>query len=193
MYEVLFQTINQKISISKEEFEICKKFFVPKKLKKKQYFLQEDEICRNIAFVEKGLLRLYNADHKGNEHILQFAIEGWWITDLYSFFTVEPSVNNIEAYEDSEILLLSRTAYENLLEEMPKFERFFRILNQNSLIANIRRVSGTLSKTAEEKYLSLLEIYPDIVQRVPQHMIASYLGITPETLSRTRKQLIFNK
>jgi len=193
MYEVLYRTINQKISVSEEEFENCKKFFVPKKLKKKQYFLQEDEICRNIAFVEKGLLRLYNAGHKGNEHILQFAIEGWWIADLYSFFTAEPSVNNIEAYEDSEILLLSRTAYENLLEEMPKFERFFRILNQNSLIANIRRVSGTLSKTAEEKYLNLLEIYPDIVQRVPQHMIASYLGITPETLSRTRKQLIFNK
>jgi CRP-like cAMP-binding protein len=190
MFELLFQKVNEKIALTKEEEETCKTFFIPKKLRKKQYLLQQDDICRYTAFVEKGVLRSYSVDDKGVEHIVQFALEGWWIGDLYSFLTGEPSAYNIDALEDAELLLLTRQAHEGIMDAVPKFERFQRIQVQNSLISLQRRLVGSMSLSAEEKYTKLIHSYPDIIQRVPQHMIASYLGITPETLSRIRKQMI---
>ena len=114
---------------------------------------------------------------------------GWWISDHYSFLTGESAVYNIDALEDSELLLLSSQAEEQLLQKFPKFERYFRILLQNSVIATQRRLIGSLSQTAEERYTDLIANCPTIPQRVPQHMMASFLGITPETLSRIRKQM----
>ena len=117
------------------------------------------------------------------------AMEGWWMADLYSFLTDESSIFNMEALEDCELLLITKPSWDLLLGKIPVFERFFRILIQNNLIATQRRLIGTMSETAEEKYLKLIKTYPDCVQRVPQHMIASYLGITRETLSRIRGQM----
>ena len=171
------------------EKEICRTLFIPKKLRKRQYILQQDDICKNLIFVENGLLRSYNLDDKGNEHILQFAPEGWWIADVYSFFTGENSNYNIDAIEDSELLLITNSALEQLYERVPKFERYFRILTQNNMIAMQKRLMSELSSTAEDKYLKLIAAYPNIVARVPQHMIASYLGLTPESLSRIRKRI----
>lgn len=193
MFEVLLNKIQEKVILSLEEQEILKTFFIPKKLRKKQYLLQEGDVCKYVAFVEKGALRSYSIDDKGNEHIIQFAPEGWWVADNYSFFTSEPSTYNIDAWEDSEILLLSLDEYERVVDEIPKMERYLRILLQNSLIALQRRILSNLSHTAEEKYVKLLGVYPDIVNRFPQHLIASYLGITPETLSRIRKQIAYKK
>lgn len=193
MFEVLFKTINEKVSLTQEEQEICKSFFSAKKLRKKQYLLQQDDVCKYTAFVEKGVLRSYTIDDKGIEHIVQFAAEGWWISDMYSFLTGEPSTYSIDVLEDAELLLLSGTSNEQLLKTVPKMERYFRILTQNALIALQRRIVGSLSQSAEEKYNHLLNVYPHIIQRVPQHMIASYLGITPETLSRIRKQISLRK
>jgi CRP-like cAMP-binding protein len=193
MYELLEEKIKEKVSLTEEEFEFCKTLFIPKKIRKKQYLLQAGDVCKYTAFVEKGILRSYTVDDKGNEHILQFALEGWWIADMYSFLTGEPSTYDIDALEDTEVLLLTREANEKLYEKVPKFERYFRILIQNSMVAMQRRLSGTLSLSAEGKYLKLTETYPDIIQRVPQHLVASYLGITPETLSRIRKQLASKK
>ena len=189
MFEVLFKAINEKVSLSEEEQETCKAFFTFKKLRKKQYLLQQDDVCKYTAFVEKGALRAYTIDDKGYEHIIQFALEGWWISDIYSFLTGEPSSYNIEALEETELLLLTKTTNEEMLEKVAKMERYFRILSQKSLVALQRRLIGSLSQSAEEKYTKLVTSYPDIIQRVPQHMIASYLGITPETLSRIRKQM----
>lgn len=189
MFEVLFQKLDEKIELTEEEKESCKSFFTPKKLRKRQYILQEGDVCKYIAFVEKGMLRSYTIDEKGNEHIMQFAFEGWWISDHFSFLTGEPAVYNIDALEDSELLLLSSQAEEQLLQNFPKFERYFRILLQNSVIATQRRLIGSLSQTAEERYTDLIANCPTIPQRVPQHMMASFLGITPETLSRIRKQM----
>lgn len=189
MFDLLFQKFEEKIRLTAEEKELCQSFFSPKKLRKKQYLLQEGDPCRHIAFVEKGMLRSYTMDEKGNEHIIQFAFEGWWIADQYSFLTGEPSNYNIDAMEDSELLLLTRQAEEQMLERVPKFERYFRLLLQNSLIATQRRLAGSLSKSAEQRYNELNESCPTIQQRVPQHMMASFLGITPETLSRIRKQI----
>ena len=190
MFEKLFQSIDQRIQFTEKEKEICKTFFTPKKLRKKQFLLHEGDVCKANAFVEKGMLRSYTVDEKGNEHIVQFAAEGWWISDLYSFLTGETSDYYIEALEDCEVLLLSKSASEELLSTLPKFESYQRLLLQGAYIAMQRRISASLNQTAEDKYLSFIAAYPDIMQRVPQHMVASYLGITPETLSRIRKQLI---
>ena len=189
MYELLHKKIAETISITEEDFNYCKTLFLPKKLRKKKYLLQEGDVCKYTAFVSKGLLRTYTIDDKGAEHILQFALEGWWIADLYSFLTDEPSQFNIEALEDCELLLITKPSWDLLLTKIPAFERFFRILIQNNLIATQRRLIGIMSETAEEKYIKFLKTYPDCGQRVPQHMIASYLGITRETLSRIRGQM----
>ena len=189
MFELLYKKITEKIALSEEEFEVCKALFTPRKVRKKQFLLQEGDVSKYQIFVNKGLLRSYTIDEKGAEHILQFALEGWWTADLYSFFTEEPSLFNIEALEDSELLLINRPSWETLLEKLPVLERYFRILIQNSLIATQRRLMESLSETAEKKYLKFMQLYPESIQRVPQHMIASYLGITRETLSRLRRDI----
>lgn len=189
MYDYLYQKIKETISITDEEFEFAKTLFLPKKLRRKHFILQEGEISKYSIFVEKGILRTYKIDEKGNEHTLQLAMEGWWAADLYSFLTNEPSHFYIEALEDCELLLISKQSWDDLMDKVPAFERYFRILIQNNLVSTQRRLMGTLSQTAEEKYLSLVSAYPSLLQRVPQTLIASFIGITPETLSRIRRQL----
>lgn len=193
MFELLSKSIKEKVSITDDKFDFAKTLFIPKKLRKKQYLLQEGDVCRYTAFVEKGLLRTFSVDEKGNEPILQFSFEGWWIADIYSFLTEEPSIYNIEAIEGCELLLITKPSWDILLEKVPVFERYFRLLIQNSLIATQRRLMSSLSETAEEKYTRLINNFPGCIQRVPQHMIASYLGITPETLSRVRSQMAARK
>ncbi|MEO8412894.1 MAG: Crp/Fnr family transcriptional regulator [Ginsengibacter sp.] len=193
MYDLLYKKITETISVTEEEFNFCKTLFLPKKLRKRQYLLQEGDVSKYTAFVSKGIIRSYTVDNKGTEHILQFAFEGWWIADLYSFLTDEPSIYNMEALEDCELLLITKPSWDSLLQKVPAFERYFRILIQNNLIATQRRLMGTLSETAEEKYTNLLHNFPGCLQRLPQHMIASYLGITRETLSRIRSQMATRK
>lgn len=189
MFEFLQKKVSETISITDEEFEYAKTLFIPKKLRKKRFLLEDGDPCIYTTFIEKGLLRSFTIDEKGNEHILQFGMQGWWVADLYSFLTGEASEYNIEALEDSELLLITKSSWDLLLNEVPAFECYFRILIQNNLIATQRRLMGTMSTTAEERYQKLLNDIPDITQRVPQHMIASYIGITRETLSRLRSQL----
>ncbi|MEO8721502.1 MAG: Crp/Fnr family transcriptional regulator [Ginsengibacter sp.] len=193
MFELLKKSIQEKISITNEEFDFCKTLFFPKKLRKKQYLLQDGDVCRYTAFVEKGMLRTFTVDEKGNEPILQFSMEGWWIADIYSFLTDEISPYNIEALEVCELLLITKDNWNILLGKVPAFERYFRILIQNNLIATQKRLMSSLSETAEEKYTKLIDNFPGCIHRVPQHMIASYLGITPETLSRIRGQIATRK
>lgn len=189
MFDFLQKKVAENINITEEEFEFAKTLFIPKKLRRKRFLLQDGDPCIYTTFVEKGLLRSYTIDEKGNEHILQFGMQGWWMGDLYSFLTGEPSEYNIEALEDSELLLITKPSWDLLLDEVPAFERYFRILIQNNLIATQRRLMRTMTTTAEERYQKLLQDFPDIVHKVPQHMIASYIGITRETLSRLRSQL----
>ncbi len=190
MSELLFRKFDEIIKLTEGEKELSRSFFIPKKLRKKQYLLQQGDVCKYVAFVDKGLLRSYTVDDKGHEHITQFAFEGWWISDQLSFLTEQPSDYNIEAMEDVELLLLTKQSEEQMLKKIPKFERFFRILLQNSLIATQKRLMNTLSQTAEERYNELVAACPETLpNRIPQHMLASFLGITPETLSRIRRQI----
>lgn len=189
MFEFLHKKITESISLTDEEFEYCKTLFIPKKVGKKRFLLEEGDICKYTIFVEKGLIRSYTVDDKGAEHILQFALEGWWMGDLYSFFTGEPSSYYMETLEDCEILMITKPSWDLLLEKVPALERYFRILVQNNLIATQRRLMCYFSVPAVDRYNKLIETFPDILQRVPQHMIASFLGITRETLSRIRGQM----
>lgn len=189
MFERLEAGIRKYIDFSEEEMAELKRYFIPKKVRKRQLLFEAGDVCSRIAFVEKGGLFSYAMDEKGNSHVVQFAFEGWWMADLYSFFTGETSKISIEALEDSELLLINKEQHEQLLTRIPKYESYMRILYQNAYVAMQRRIEETNGLTAEEKYSRFLTHYSFILNRVPQHLIASYLGITPETLSRIRKQL----
>ncbi len=150
------------ISITDEEFEFCKTLFIPKKLRKSQYLLQEGDVSRYTSFVEKGMLRTFTVDEKGNEPILQFSMEGWWVTDLYSFLTDEPSRYNIEALEDCELLLITKPSWDILLEKVPAFERYFRILIQNNLIAMQRRLISSMTETCRRTVYKINGRFPHV-------------------------------
>src|SRR5882762_1805672 len=186
MYKRLNESIREKITLTPEETELIHHYFIPKKIRKRQYLLNAGDICQYIAFVEKGLLRSFSIDDKAHEHVIQFAMEGWWASDMSSFLSGDDAQYNIEALEDSELLLLTKAALDELMEKVPKMERYFRLLMQNNIVALQRRVTSSQSETAEEKYRRLINAYPDIINRSSQHDVASYLGITPEALSRIR-------
>ncbi len=189
MFKELFQQLEKKIKLSENDKICIPSFFEIKKLQKKQLLLQEGDYCTHLAFVAKGALKSYTIDDKGQEHISLLAWEGWWVSDFKSFICDEKAILSIDAIEDSEVLLLSRSNYEKLLIEVPVMERYFRILYQNSLVTKDRRLISSNTFSAEEKYLQLIKMYPFISQRIPQNLIASYLGLKPETISRIKKNL----
>jgi len=176
------------IPLDKEEKDLVREKFHPRLFRKKQYVLQEGNLCTQFYFVVRGCLRLYKIDEKGNIHILQFAAENYWINDLGSFHGLKPSVLNIDAIEDTVVLQISRDDLISLYIQAPKFDRIFRVLLENSFILLQKRLLQNISSTAEERYQSFLETYPNLVNRLSQVQIAAYLGITPEFLSRLRNR-----
>lgn len=186
MFDQLYKSFQEHVSLSDEEWEMCKNNFRPKRMLKRQFLLQEGDVCRQLTFIEKGALYSFSVDSKGNQHVLRFAFDGWWIADLQSFFTGNPSTFNIEVLEDSELLVLDRKNHEKLLEEIPAYERYHRIIVQNAYVALQQRVENALGLTAEEKYARLIQQNPEFMNRVPLNLVASYLGVSPETLSRVR-------
>jgi CRP-like cAMP-binding protein len=193
MYERYFHHINEKVPLTQEEWELIQGYLTLKKLRKRQYLLQEGDVCKLIAFVEKGAMRLYNVSENGAEHIVLFAVEGQFMTDLYSTFTGEPSIYNIDAIEDSELVLITRAASDELRKLSPKYQEFAFLETSEAYIQLSKRMTSVISLSLEQRYQELITNYPNIVQRVPQHMIASYMGLTPETLSRVRKRISINK
>lgn len=189
MLSLLRAHIEKRIKLTDEEFNISSGFFVPKTIKKHQFLLNEGDVCKHLTFVNSGCLREYTIDNKGAEHIIQFAIEDWWVSDLNSFLSGLPATHNIDSLQDSEVLLLEKSARDKLLHEFPKMERFFRLLIEANHVATHRRIADSLSLSAEERYLKFMKTYPKLFEIVPQNQIASYLGITPQSLSRIRKEM----
>jgi CRP-like cAMP-binding protein len=187
--ELLRTHLQSRVSLSDDDFAAFQSYLRPQTLNKRQHLLQAGEPCTHLAFVTQGCLRSYSLNAQGQEHTLQFAPEDWWVSDMYSLLTQQPSSMNIDALEDSQVLLLAQADMETIYARFPVFERYFRLLMQSRFVALQERVNASLSQTAAEKYQHFLRNYPGIAQRVPQHFIASYLGITPESLSRVRRQL----
>ena len=187
MHERILKNIARHIELTADE----QKFFISmlkvRELKKRQFLLKAGEVSKHENFVTEGLLRAYTIDANGDEHIAMFAMEDWWISDLYSFLTQTPATQYIDALEDSTILSIEKPDLERLYLKVPRFDRFFRVLLQNAFVANQKRILASISETAEEQYTNFLKKYPTLEQRIPQHQIASYLGIAPETISRIRR------
>jgi len=184
--EPLLSYFEKLISMNAQEKQLVTDLFKPRFYRKKQYVLQEGDICSHLNFVVRGCLRMYKIDEAGNVHILQFATENWWIIDIGSFHNRKPSELNTDALEDTMVLQIS---YENLLAlytSAPKFDRIFRVLIENSFVTLQNRLLQYISSTAEERYNSFLQTYPHLFNRIPQTQIAAFLGITPEFLSRLR-------
>lgn len=193
MSDLLLANIAKHISLNEKEKELFLSYLSTKKIRKRQYLVQEGEQSKYSAFVLSGCLRSYFIDANGFEHILQFAIEDWWIADMMSITTQKPGNLAIDALEDSEVLLLSRENQLKLFDECPKFERYFRIITENGMVSFQRRVLENISLPAAERYKNFAKRYPIMVQRLPQTQIASYLGITPEFLSKIRHQMMYQK
>jgi len=174
--------------ISKEDFEVLQGHFVYKKLRKKQYLLENGEVCRYFAFILKGAMRKYYVDEKGTEHIVNLFIENWWAGDTESFTMLSPSIYNIDAWEDSEVLLITHENATKLTKLFPAFKEMLLKMDEKHKIATQKRITSSISFTAEKRYANFLDCHSDFLQRFPQHIIASYLGITKETLSRIRNQ-----
>lgn len=185
----LIDHFSKYIQLNTEEVELIHSLFSYKSLKKKEFLLRSGDICRTESFIISGCLRTYSIDENGFEHTLTFATEDWWTGDLLSFFTETSTSYNIVALEDSEILQITKTDLDKLYLKVPKLERYFRQLIQNAYVAQQQRIDQNLSQTAEQRYLSFVEKYPVLLQRIPQKHIASYLGITPVFLSMLRKKL----
>lgn len=186
MKDNLIAHINKFVQLNEDEAgRVCAQVDVIS-LKKKQFVLQPDEICRANYFVSKGCMRLYFINRNGQEQITQFGLENWWITDLSSLETGKLSIYYVQAVEDAELVSISKKAYEELLLKMPKMERYFRIILQKTHTATMRRFEYLRDQTDEERYREFVALFPGFVQRIPQYMLASYLGFTPQFLSKIR-------
>lgn len=189
MYEPLFDYIERysHSSLSNDEKAKIQSLLLPKKLRKKQYFLEEGNICPYTGFILKGAMRQFSVDSHGIEYILQLAVENWWIVDRQSFMNQTPSKYYIEAWENTELLILPRPNLDAFLEITSVRDMFWK-MSENNHIASQKRVDDAISLSALERYESFVQRHPDMIQRFPLHQIASYLGISRETLSRIRKQ-----
>jgi len=193
MFDSLYKNISRYIQLSEEKFHGFSEYFKLQEYKKKDILLREGEYCLFEGFVLNGCFKVYFLNEEGTEQTLYFAIDDWWITDLDSLINNVPSTLNIEALEDSRVLMISKKDKEHLYVAMPQVEKLFRMMNQQSSIALQRRILSLMNKTADKRYLEFLEKYPRLEQRLTQQQIASYLGISHEFLSKIRKKTSLGK
>ena len=186
MYTALFHHIDKFSKLSEQDQKVLATLLRLASYKKKAFLHQAGTVCRENYFVVKGCLRLYFIDIKGVEQTTQFAIENWWISDLTSFISQKTSDFYIQAAEQTEVIVVERRNYDELFEKLPKLERYFRLIYQKLHQASQVRIKYLYSQSAEERYVNFNRMFPDFVQRVPQYMLASYLGFTPEFLSKIR-------
>ncbi|HEY6083567.1 MAG TPA: Crp/Fnr family transcriptional regulator [Chitinophagaceae bacterium] len=191
MHDALIEYINTytTTTLTESEIDIIKNIFTPRRIRKHQYFLQEGDVCRYMGFIVKGAMRQYSIDDKGGEHIIRLYIENWWAGDRESFTMLTPSNYNIDAWEETDMLTITQASVTEF-NSIPALNELARNLDQKHSFAFLKRINSAISLSAEQRYAELLKTYPEFLQRFPQHVIASYLGITKETLSRVRTQAL---
>ncbi len=186
---LILKNILKHIQLTDEEISHFTSLLKLKQFSRKEFLLKEGQVARDINFIHSGALKAFYLDANSNENIIMLAIDDWWITDMYSFAMCKPAMQYISAIEDSVVLQLSKNNFDQLLIDIPVFERFFRILMQNAYIREQLRIIQNLSLPAEERYLNFVTKYPQLIQRVTQKQIASYIGVSPEFLSAMRKRI----
>ncbi|TDQ11223.1 Crp/Fnr family transcriptional regulator [Pedobacter metabolipauper] len=190
MFEILAAYLREKAGLNNEELKLVEAVTVVKKLRKRQYLLQEGDISHYNCFIAKGCLRLFRVSTDGAEHILKFGVENWWMSDYESYNSGLPAKGNIDALEDSELLLIKKENFDALCKEIPNFQSFITRLEAKSFDVSQNRILSNISESAEEKYENFIKSYPAFFRRVPLHMIASYLGVSRETLTRVRQKYV---
>ena len=186
---VLIEHLNTILTLNQSEKAAIEQFFVPKRIKRRQFIHHEGDICKHANFVVQGCLKMYMVDENAKEHNLQFAIENNWIGDIGSFHSEEPSKLYVEAIENSLILQITKESLYHLYDEFPKFNAIFRIMKENHIVEYQKRILQNISSTGEERYLDFLNSCPDLFNRISNVQIASYLGVTPVFLSMIRKKI----
>jgi CRP/FNR family transcriptional regulator, anaerobic regulatory protein len=188
MHISIIQHIRKFVNLSESEVVVFNKYVETHQLKKKEFLIQGSSVCKQLCFIEKGCLRMYFINKKGVEQITQFALEGWWISDYQSFMNNTPSDYYIQTIEESTIVSIDNQNLDKLLIELPQLEKYFRIIMQKAVAGAQHRSKLLYEMSKEEFYLHFSTSFPEFVLRVPQYMIASYLGLTPEYLSELRKK-----
>jgi CRP-like cAMP-binding protein len=193
MFKPLFDYIEQKsgLAITPDEKSLITTKFEFRRLRRRQYLLQEGDICKQMGFVLNGAARMFSVDYKGHEHTLRLGIEGWWLGDYESYTLQVPTKFFVEALEDTNLLVASRESMQELAAAVPAIAEMIRAVDKRTVIATQQRIHAAISLTAEERFEALGKSHPEFLQRFPQNMIASYLGITAETLSRVRKKMVY--
>lgn len=188
MYAPLLAHISRRVTLDEAETALLTPFFEPRHLKRKELFLRQGDVARYEAYLIKGCMQAFYTDEADKQHVVRFALDDWWVSDIVSFNNQTPSLYTIEAVEDCDLLVYSKAGKEALLTQIPKLEKFFRIRYQTALMALQRRITDQMSRSADERYAELMAKFPQLEQRLPQHVIASYLGITPQHLSRIKRR-----
>jgi len=187
---LFYENIKKHIDLSETEFTKLSSFYHIEEIEKNQMILSEGEVCDFEGYILEGCFKIFYNEDNIKEHILYFAVEDWWVLDIGSFVSENPSKLNIQALEDSKVIMINKEQKERLYQEMPKTERLFRLMNQKALESIQLRMISMLNKTADKRYLEFKSKYPNLEQRIPQHQIAAYLGISHEFLSKIRRKLL---
>ncbi len=188
--ETILENIAKHVVLTKKQQDLFIYKTETKQFKTKTILLSAGEVATCTYFVNSGILRSFNINDNIIEHVLHFACEGWWIGDMYSYISEKPGNLFIEVLEDAEVVIITKENQQQLYQEIPKLERFFRILAENSLVAHQERLMDNLSLTAEERFEKFCSKYPTLIQKVPQKHIASYIGVTPEFFSKMKARLL---
>ncbi|GLU52095.1 Crp/Fnr family transcriptional regulator [Dyadobacter frigoris] len=189
MFENLVRHIQKFVALNEEEQIILRSYVKFESIKKKQYLLEEGHVCHANWFIGKGCLRSYTLKENGNKQMVQFAIENWWLTDYFSFEQKKPSQLFIQAVEDCELISIDDRIQDELFIKIPQLERYFRLIVQKSYAASLMRLQYMFNLSPEERFHHFNNNFPSFIQRVPQYMLASYLGFTPEFLSKIRAKI----
>lgn len=192
-FKPLLDYINRVVTLTEEEELKLSSLISSRKLLKGQYFLQQGDVCKFSGFVVSGCTKTFYVDDEGQEHVIMFSIEDWWTSDMGSYISQNPADFNVQCLENTELIQFSYESQQEMMQEIPKLERFFRIIIERAFVASQKRIVRNMSMSAKDRYLFFRSEYPKIEQRIPQYLIASYLGITKEFLSKIKSQLILEQ